>query len=176
MEQLSRDDAIGFYRRFYAPNNAVVVIAGDVEPEAARKLAEETYGKVARHTNILPAPAAAGAAAGGGALADARRPARRAAAHAARLSGAVVRHRQAAASRKRSEVLAHILGSGSNSRLYRALVVDKHVAVMAGAGYDSFALDMSKFGVFGVPRPGVTLPQFEADSRRGDRRGDRARA
>ena len=54
MEQLSRDDAIGFYRRFYAPNDAVVVIAGDVEPEAALKLAEETYGKVARHNNILP--------------------------------------------------------------------------------------------------------------------------
>src|ERR1039457_1871211 len=54
MEQLSRDDAIGFYRRFYAPNDAVVVIAGDVEPETARKLAEETYGKVARHNGILP--------------------------------------------------------------------------------------------------------------------------
>ena len=36
------------------------------------------------------------------------------------------------------EVLAHILGGGKNSRLYRALVVDKHVAVMAGAGYDSW--------------------------------------
>ena len=46
------------------------------------------------------------------------------------------------------EVLAHILGSGSNSRLYRALVVDKHVAVSAGAWYDSSALDMSKFGVY----------------------------
>ena len=73
MEQLSRDDAIGFYRRFYGPNDAVVVIAGDVEPDEARKLAEETYGKVARHNNIGAAPAAAGAAAGGGALAHARR-------------------------------------------------------------------------------------------------------
>jgi zinc protease len=62
------------------------------------------------------------------------------------------------------EVLAHILGSGSNSRLYRALVVDKQVAVMAGAWYDASALDESKFGVQGSPRPGVTLPQLETDT------------
>jgi zinc protease len=61
------------------------------------------------------------------------------------------------------EVLAHILGSGSNSRLYRALVMDKHVAVNAGAWYDSNALDMSKFEIFGAPRPGATLPQVEAE-------------
>jgi zinc protease len=59
------------------------------------------------------------------------------------------------------EVLAHILGGGSNSRLYSALVVDKHIAVSAGAGYDSSALDLSKFSVYGVPSPGVSLPQFE---------------
>jgi zinc protease len=60
------------------------------------------------------------------------------------------------------EVLAHILGSGSNSRLYQALVVDKNLAVAAGAWYDSSAYDESKFTVFGSPRPGVTLPQLEA--------------
>ena len=62
------------------------------------------------------------------------------------------------------DVLAHILGSGSNSRLYRALVVDKPVAVIAGAGYDSSALDMSKFSVYGAPRQGITLPQLEAET------------
>jgi len=61
------------------------------------------------------------------------------------------------------EVLSHILGSGSNSRLYRALVVDKQAAVMAGAWYDANALDYSKFGVQAGPRPGVTLPQLEAE-------------
>ena len=62
------------------------------------------------------------------------------------------------------EVLAHILGGGSNSRLYRTLVVDKHNAVSAGAGYDSSALDLSKFSIYGVPGPGVTLAQFETDA------------
>jgi zinc protease len=163
MEQLTRDDAIGFYRRFYAPNNAVVIVAGDVEPDEALKFAEETYGKVARHNNILPrhrpqeppqvAPRSL-------TLADAR-------VEQPLMQRVYLAPSSATAKRGESqalEVLAHILGNGSNSRLYRALVVDKRVAVMAGAGYDSSVLDMSKFGIFGSPRPGVTLPQLESEA------------
>ena len=162
MEQLSRDDAIGFYRRFYAPNGAVVVIAGDVEPEVARKFAEETYGKVARNKNILPRqrpqepqPAAVRSLT----LADPR-------VEQPILQRAYLAPSFATAKRGESEaleVLAHILGSGSNSRLYRALVVDKRVAVDTGAWYDSSALDLSKIGVYGAPRQGVTLPQLETE-------------
>jgi zinc protease len=163
MEQLSRDDAIGFYRRFYAPNNAVVVIAGDVEPDVARKFAEETYGKVIRHNNILPRqrpqeppPAAARSVT----LADPR-------VEQPVMQRAYLTPSFATAKPGQSEaleVLAHILGSGSNSRLYRALVVDKRVAVSAGAWYESSALDLSKFGFYGAPRQGVTLTQLEADT------------
>src|SRR5579862_4541929 len=53
MERLTRDDAIGFYRRWYAPNDAVVVVAGDVEPDQALKFAEETYGKLAPNHSIV---------------------------------------------------------------------------------------------------------------------------
>ncbi|MGH6663737.1 MAG: M16 family metallopeptidase [Pseudolabrys sp.] len=163
MEQLSRDDAIGFYRRFYAPNNAVVVIAGDIEPSEALKFAEDTYGKVTRHTNILPRhrprepPQAAVRSL---TLADPR-------VGQPMMQRVYLAPSFATAKRGESEaleVLAHILGAGSTSRLYRALVVDKGVAVMAGAGYDSSVLDMSKFGIFGAPRPGVALPQLEAEA------------
>jgi len=61
------------------------------------------------------------------------------------------------------EVLAYVIGGGTSSRLYRSLVVDKHVAVSAAGWYDSAAYDMSKLGVFAAPRPGVTLPQLEAE-------------
>ncbi len=162
MEQLTRDDAIGFYRRFYAPNDAVVIIAGDVEPNDALKFAEDTYGKVPRHANILPRhrpqepPQAAVRSL---TLADARvgQPMLQRVYLAPSFATAKPGESEAL------EVLAHILGAGSNSRLYRVLVVDKGVAVMAGAGYDSSTLDMSKFGVFGAPRPGVTLPQVESE-------------
>jgi len=61
------------------------------------------------------------------------------------------------------EVLAHLMGAGSNSRLYRDLVVDKQLAVSANAWYDSLVVDMSKFGLYAVPRPGVTLPDLEKE-------------
>jgi zinc protease len=60
------------------------------------------------------------------------------------------------------EVLAHVLGRGSSSRLYRGLVVDKGIAVSAGASYDSTALDTTRFSVYGTPKSDTTLAQLEA--------------
>ena len=150
----------------------MVVIAGDVEPQTALKLAQETYGKVARHNNILPRqrpqeppPVAVRSLT----LADPR-------VEQPMMQRAYLVPSFATAKRGESEaleVLAHILGSGSNSRLYRTLVVDKHLAVAAGAWYDSSALDMSKFGVYGAPRAGRHAAAARSRHRRGDRRSDR---
>jgi zinc protease len=163
MEQLTRDDAIAFYRRFYGPNDAVVVIAGDIDPDAALKLTQETYGKIKRVDGIQPRkrpqeppPVAPRSLT----LADPR-------VEQPVLQRAYLVPSFATAKPGQSEaleVLGHILGAGSNSRLYRALVVDKHVAVSAGAYYDSSALDMSKFTLYGSPSPGATLPQLEAEA------------
>lgn len=167
MEQLSRDDAIGFYRRFYGPNGAVVVIAGDVEPEQARAFAEETYGKVKRNASIAPrhrAQEPPPVAARSLTFADARveQPMMQRAYLVP--SFATAKSRNLPGQSEALEVLSQILGGGSNSRLYSTLVVDKHIAVSASAAYDSSALDMSRFSVFGSPRPGVTLEQFEAEA------------
>ncbi len=166
MEELSRDDAIGFYRRFYGPNGAVVVIAGDIEPAEARKLAEETYGTIKRHNLIVPRhrpqeppPVAVRSLT----LADPRVEQPMLQRTYLVPSFATAKASKSPGDSQALEVLAHILGSGSNSRLYRALVVDKRVAVSAGAYYDSYALDMSKFGVYGAPGQGVTLPQLETE-------------
>src|SRR6266700_3525266 len=54
IEQLDRADALAFYRRFYTPNNAVLVVAGDVTPAEVQTMAEETYGKVPRVAELGP--------------------------------------------------------------------------------------------------------------------------
>jgi len=162
MEQLTRDDAIGFYRRFYAPNNAIVVVAGDVDANEARAFAEATYGKVPRHGTFgprirpqEPPPVAVRSLT----LADPR--VTQPSLQRAYLVPSF--HTAKAGESEALEVLAHILGTGSNSRLYRALVVDKRVAVSAGAYYDSAALDATKFGVYGATAAGVALPKLEND-------------
>src|SRR6202040_1382834 len=52
IEKLDREDALAFYRRFYAPNNAILVIAGDVEAKDVRPMAERTFGEVAAQPAI----------------------------------------------------------------------------------------------------------------------------
>jgi zinc protease len=60
------------------------------------------------------------------------------------------------------DVLAHVLGSGETSRLYRALAVDQHVAANAGGWYQGTSLDDTRFGVYANPLPGVTFAKLEA--------------
>lgn len=160
IEKLTGADALAFYQRFYGPNNAIVVIAGDVDADKVRALAEETYGKVAkrhefppRHRPQEPPPISPRSLS----LADPR-------VEQPSVSRSYLVPSFATAKQGESEaleVLAHILGHGSNSRLYGELVMGKGSAVSAGAWYDSSAIDDTAFGVFGAPRPGIELTDLE---------------
>ena len=58
-------------------------------------------------------------------------------------------------------MLAPLLGGGSNSSLYRALVVDQPLAVSAGAGYQGTSLDETQFSIAASPKPGVAFATVE---------------
>jgi len=161
IEALSREDALAFYRRFYTPNNAVVVVAGDVTADEVRALAQDTYGKVPRVADVgprlrpqEPEPAAVRHVL----LADAR------VAQPSLQRAYLVpsEHSKKPHEAEALDLLAHILGSGANSRLYRSLVEDRKLAVNAGAGYSGTAVDATRFSVYATPRPGVSLPDLEA--------------
>ena len=160
IEKLGRDDALAFYRRFYTPNNAVVVVAGDVTADEVKADAEATYGKVADRAETNPR----------------QRPQEPLQEASRTVTLADLRVEQPSVSRdylvpsettaktgesEALDVLAHVLGSGENCRLYRSLVLDKGIALSAGAYYSGTALDYGKLGVYGSPKPGVSLRDVE---------------
>ena len=59
------------------------------------------------------------------------------------------------------DLLAQLMGGGSNSYLYRTLVIDRQLAISAGAGYQGTALDPSQFSISVTPKPGVEFFQIE---------------
>jgi zinc protease len=161
IEKLDREDALAFYKRFYAPNNATLVIAGDVDAKDVRPLAERTFGQVAAQPAIPaqrlrpqePEPAAARTVT----LADPRveQP-------GVRRYYLVPSATTAAAGESPAlDVLAQLMGGGSNSYLYRALVVDRPLAVSASAGYQGTSLDATQFTISASPKPGVEFTQVE---------------
>jgi zinc protease len=161
IEKLDRDGAMAFYRRFYTPNNAILVVAGDVTADEVKTLAEQTYGTVERVVEVAPRDRPkepVQEASRTVTLADPRvtQPSLRRIYLAPSASTAEPGESEAL------DVLASILGSGSNSRLYQTLVIDQDIALNVGAGYDGTALDYSPFLVAVSPKPGTTLPQIEA--------------
>jgi zinc protease len=161
IEKLSREDALAFYRRFYTPNNAVVVVAGDVTGDEVKAVAETTYGKVARVAEVPPRarpeepiPVAVRQLT----MADAR-----VAQPNLQRSYLVPSSTTAKPGESEAlEILAQVLGGGETSRLYRALVVERHIATSAGGWYQGTALDDTRFGVFASPLPGVTFETVES--------------
>ena len=161
IEKLDREDALAFYRRFYAPNNAILVIAGDVEAADIRPLVERNFGSIPAQLAIParrvrpqePEPAAPRTVT----LADPRveQPSMR------RYYLVPSATTAAAGESAALDVLAQLMGSGSNSYLYRALVVDKPLAVSANASYSSISLDPTQFAISAAPKPGVSFAEVE---------------
>lgn len=160
VKALTRDDALAFYRRYYTPSNAILVVAGDVSPQEVRDLAERTYGKIPRRADAVkrarvrePRPTAARRVI----VEDPR-----VATPRWRRSYLTPSSANAADSESEGlEILAQILGGDSGSRLYRVLVIEKKLAIDAGAYFQGSRLDYGEIGVYAQPVPGVSLKQIE---------------
>jgi zinc protease len=161
IEKLDREDALAFYRRFYAPNNATLVIAGDVDAADVRPMVERTFGEVSAQPAIParrlrpqePEPAAPRTVT----LSDPRVEQPSVKRYYLVPSAATAASGESPA----LDVLAQLMGNGSNSYLYRALVVDRPLAVSASAGYQGTSLDATQFMISAAPKPGVEFSQIE---------------
>jgi zinc protease len=164
MQGLTRQDALDWYARWYAPNNAMLVVAGDVSAEDVRVLAERHYGPIPR--KAVPARARAQEpppiAARRVELRDSRvrQPSWSrswlAPSHAAAFGGVGPDQTDAL------DLAAELLGGAASSRLVRALVHDQSLATSISAFYDPTSLDPTSFAVSASPRPGVEIAALES--------------
>jgi zinc protease len=160
IETLSREDLEAFYRTWYAPNNAVLVVSGDVDAEAVFQLARKYYGPIAAHDlpdRVRPAE-------------PPQRAPRDVVMRDARVEQPSWSRRYLAPSYTSGdpthayalEVLSEILGGGTTARIYKSVVVESALAASAGAWYSPGSLDLTTFGFWFSPRPGVAMDDVEA--------------
>ncbi|SPJ23375.1 M16 family metallopeptidase [Palleronia abyssalis] len=161
VESLELEDAVSFYERFYAPNNAILIVAGDVTPEEVRRLAEEHYGPLdpsadlEERTRPQEPP---------------QRAERRLTYEDPRIAQPYVIRTYLAPERDAGDqreaaaltLLAQVLGSGQSSELNSRLQFGSGEALYTSAFYNGTSLDDTTFGLVIVPAPGVSLEEAEA--------------
>lgn len=149
---LTREQALDYYRAWYAPNNAILVVSGDITQEKLRTLAKKYYGvipskELPERKRPQPAPLAAE---------------HRIISKDKRNGLPVISFNYRAQKGSDAlEILAEIFGGTATSRLYKNLVVDQKQAVSAGASYDAVSLDQTTFSIYASPTPGTSLEELE---------------
>jgi len=156
---LNRKEILGFYGRWYAPNNAILVVAGDITGDELRPLAEKYYGPIQRADTperVRPTePPQRAARVVTYRDTRVRQPSWSRSFLAPSYVDGETQHAYAL------EILADILGGGSTSRLYRKLIIDQKLAVSAGAYYSPDNLGPGRFVIYASPVPGVNMAELE---------------
>ena len=158
--ELSRPDLLQLYEEHYAPNNAILIVAGDATIEQVQPLAEKYYGTIpardmTSRERLREPP---------------QRAARRVIMRDVRVRVPWWSRTYLAPSQTAGEsqhvlplqVLSEILGGGTTARLYKRLVVEEKIASGAGASYRGNSRDFSQFYVYASPQPGGDLDLIEA--------------
>jgi zinc protease len=164
LENMRVEDARDFYRRWYAPNNAVLVVVGDVDPGQVFALVEKHFGGIPRHP--LPArkpqdePPQLGV----------KRITVKAPAELPYVSMVfrvpVLRDAERDWEPYALKMLAAVLSGHSSARLNRSLVREQRLAISADAGYDGIARGPDFFYLSATPTAGKSAADVEQGLRR----------
>jgi zinc protease len=162
VSKLTRQDAMDFYAAHYEPENAILIVAGDVTPDEVKTLAERYYGPL---KNKHPVPERV----------RAEEPApnaeRRVTMTDPRVSTPSWQRQYLTPSARQlpqreelaMSLLAEIIGGGNQSRFNQTLAIDKKLAAYSGAWFDADQLDYGNFGLYAAPNPGVTIEAVEKE-------------
>ena len=160
MPELTLEDALSFYGTYYSPNNAILVVAGDVQPDEVRALAETYYGVIPANPDLPQRERAQ----------EPRQMAERrlvfedprvAQPYVSRSYLAPERDSGAQEQAAALTMLSEILGGGTTSVMVEKLQFESQIAIQSGAWYGGRSLDDTTFNLFVVPSAGVSLEQAE---------------
>jgi zinc protease len=159
LHNMTVDDVRAWYERWYAPNNATLVIAGDVNPDEVYKMAEKYYGPIPAGKVVPDKPR----------LEDPQDGPRRLIVRTpAQVPYLLMGYKVPVLKTDKQswepyalDVLSGVLSAGRSARLPRILVREKQIAVDADAGYNMYALHNNMFELDATPAPGHTVAELE---------------
>lgn len=160
IETLSLEDLKAWYHNWYAPNNATLVVVGDVDPEATYQLAKQYFAPLPANTKIIAPRNRPEIAQYGMRRFTVKVPAKLP--HL--MMGYRVPSLKSASNRRDAyalEILAHILDGGNSARFARNLVRGSQIAATTEVGYDIYSRLETLFEVGGVPAQGKSIADLE---------------
>ncbi len=159
LENMTYLDVNGWYRSWYAPNNAIVVVVGDVKPQKVYQLAEKYFGKIPAH-QLPPTKPHRDVKAMGKRFVQVRVP--------AKLPWLIMGYNVPSLKTTKQawqpyalDVLAGILDGGDSSRLPQELIRKQQIASDVGADYDFIQRFSGLFLIYATPSHGYTLKQVQ---------------
>ena len=159
LQNMTGQDARDWYARWYAPNNATLVVAGDVQTDAVIALAKQYFGALPARALPERKPQREPAQVGGKRIevkAPAQLPYLLMAWHAPAL-----RDWQKDTAPYALQILAGVLSGNDSARLQKSLVKTQQVAVNASAGYDAVSRGPGMFLIDATPAPGKSVALLE---------------
>jgi len=160
LKNLEVDDLQVWYEKWYAPNNATLVVVGDVNPKEVLKLAERHYGSLSRSLNIKPLKPRVEPEQDGPRYIKVKAP--------ARLPYLLMGYKVPVIKTAKEEwepyaleVLASVLSSGASARFDKKLVREKQIAAQVSAGYNLYARQAELFIIDATPVAGKSVKQVQ---------------
>jgi len=150
----SYEDVVNFFRTYYTPSDASLVVAGDIDPARTRQLVEKWF------SDVKPGPRPKPLTIPGVALTGVQKKTMTDRVQLPRLTLAWLTPRHFEAGDAALDIVADVLAGGKNSRLYKRLVYDLQIAQDVSAFQESMDLS-SDFQIVATPRPGHTIDEVQ---------------
>jgi len=155
IDAIQRDDLYAYYKKYYAPNNAFIVVVGDVNPDEVMRKIKDSFGQM-KESELQKSHISQESQQDGEKRVSLKKE--------AELPYVLAGYHVPSIPHEDSyglDVLSTILSGGKSSRLYKSLVYEKKLALNAGADYSGMYMDPFLFFLWGTPAPGKDISELE---------------